>query len=249
MAPAGPAGGAAPTILNVHGGPFTSYGHSFFDEFQWQVGAGFGVVYCNPRGSSGYSEAWGRAVRWPEAASDPGSGWGGVDADDVMACIDEAVRRFDWIDGDRLGVQGGSYGGYMTSWIVGHSDRFVAACSERAANNLLHLEFDSDAAGTLRTYVGHSHVDRPDIYTRQSPSTYLADMHTPMLLLHSEDDLRCPINQAEELFVGLRLLGREPVLVRFPAESHELSRSGSPRHRDQRATVILDWFGEHLGLR
>jgi dipeptidyl aminopeptidase/acylaminoacyl peptidase len=236
----------APTILNIHGGPFTSYGWFFFDEFQLQVGAGFGVIYCNPRGSSGYTEAWGRAIRWPEAPSDPGSGWGGVDYDDVMACVDEACSRFDWIDGERLGVQGGSYGGYMTSWIVSHNDRFVAACSERAANNLLHLESDSDDAGGFRSLIGFTHVERPDLYLRQSPSTYVTEMRTPMLLIHSEDDLRCPISQAEELFVGLRLLGRNPELVRFPGESHELSRSGSPAHRMQRADIILEWFTRWL---
>jgi dipeptidyl aminopeptidase/acylaminoacyl peptidase len=247
MAPVGATATApVPTILNIHGGPFTSYGWFFFDEFQLQVGAGFGVIYCNPRGSSGYSEAWGRAIRWPEAEHDPGSGWGGVDYEDVMACVAEACRRFDWIDAERLGVQGGSYGGYMTSWIVAHTDRFKAACSERAANNLLHLECDSDAAGGFRGYVGFTHVERPDLYTRQSPSTYVREMRTAMLLVHSEDDLRCPISQAEELFVGLRLLGRRPELVRFPGESHELSRSGSPAHRAQRADIILEWFAERL---
>jgi dipeptidyl aminopeptidase/acylaminoacyl peptidase len=233
-------------VLNIHGGPFTQYGWGFFDEFQLQVGAGIGVVYCNPRGSAGYSEAWGRAVRWPEAKVDPGTGWGGVDFDDVIACVDEATRRFAWVDGTRLGVQGGSYGGYMTSWIVGHTRRFQAAVSERAANDLLTLEHDSDIAGSFRDYVGWTHVERPELYVRQSPSTYVTDMHTPMLLLHSEEDLRCPISQAEELFVALRLLGRKPELVRFPGEGHELSRSGAPRHRVQRAEIILDWFERHL---
>ncbi|HLH47002.1 MAG TPA: S9 family peptidase, partial [Acidimicrobiales bacterium] len=115
MAPVGAEPGRRyPTILNIHGGPFTQYGWGFFDEFQLQTGAGLGVVFCNPRGSSGYTEAWGRAIRWPEAPVDPGSGWGGVDYEDVMACAEEATKRFDWVDGERLGVQGGSYGGYMT---------------------------------------------------------------------------------------------------------------------------------------
>lgn len=236
-----------PTLLNVHGGPFTSYGNRFFDEFQLEAGAGFGVVYCNPRGSSGYSEAWGRAVRWPECEIDPGSGWGGVDFEDVMACAEEACRRFDWVDGDRLGIMGGSYGGYMTSWAIGHTDRFKAACSERAANNLLTLENDSDIAGSFRGYVGRTHLEDPAAFTRQSPVTYVSEMRTPVLILHSEDDLRCPISQAEELFVALRLLGRHPVLVRFPGESHELSRSGAPRHRAERARIILEWFNEKLG--
>ncbi len=236
-----------PTLLNIHGGPYTQYGNRFFDEFQIEAGAGFGVVYCNPRGSSGYSEAWARAIRWPEAYPDPGSGWGGVDFDDVMACMDEAERRFPWIDSARLGVMGGSYGGYLTSWIIGHSDRFQAACSERACNNLLTLDQNSDVATAFRTYIGKNHIEAPDLYLRQSPVTYVEKMSTPVLILHSEQDLRCPINQAEELFVALRTLGRQPVMVRFPGESHELSRSGAPRHRVMRTELILDWFRQQLG--
>ncbi len=235
-----------PTLLNIHGGPFSHYGFGFFDEFQIQAGAGFGVVYCNPRGSSGYSEAWGRAVRWPEADEDPGSGWGGVDHDDVLACAAEAARRYGWVDPDRMGVLGGSYGGYLTSWTMGHGGPFVAGCSERSANDLLALERNSDVAGAFRSYVGHDHVHRPDLYVRQSPATYVADMVAPLLLVHSEDDLRCPIDQAEGLFVALRLLDRQPELIRFPGENHELSRSGSPKHRIIRAEIILEWFGRHL---
>jgi dipeptidyl aminopeptidase/acylaminoacyl peptidase len=248
MAPVGAESGKRyPTILNVHGGPFTSYGNRFFDEFQVQVGAGFGILYCNPRGSSGYTEAWGRAVRWPEAEPDPGSGWGGLDFEDVMACVEEGCKRFDWVDSDLLGIQGGSYGGYMTSWAIGHTDRFVAAISERACNNLLTLEINSDAATGFRGFVGRSHLDDPEAYLRQSPITYVKEISTPVLILHSENDLRCPIGQAEELFVALRLLGHEPELVRFPGESHELSRSGAPRHRVARMELILDWFTKRLG--
>jgi dipeptidyl aminopeptidase/acylaminoacyl peptidase len=236
-----------PTLLNVHGGPFTSYGNKLFDEFQIEAGGGFGVVYCNPRGSSGYSEAWGRAVRWPEASSDPGSGWGGVDFEDVMACIEEATKRFSWIDSNRLGIIGGSYGGYMTSWAIGHTDRFKAAISERSCNNLLNLEINSDAATMFRGYIGKSIVEDTEPYLRQSPITYVKEMKTPVLILHSEDDLRCPISQGEELFVSLRLLGQEPEMVRFPGESHELSRSGSPTHRIMREEIILEFFKEKLG--
>ncbi len=247
MPPTGVAAGRRyPTLLNIHGGPFAQYGNKLFDEFQIQACAGFGVVYCNPRGSSGYDEAWGRAIRWPECEQDRGSGWGGVDVDDVMACVDAACAQFDWVDSDRLGVLGGSYGGYLTSWLIGHTERFRAACSERAANNLLALEQTSDTAGGFRGYVGVSHVENPEPYRRQSPTSYLDAMVTPVLIVHSEDDLRCPIAQAEELFVGLRILGREPELVRFPGESHELSRSGSPRHRIERAELIIDWFRRHL---
>jgi dipeptidyl aminopeptidase/acylaminoacyl peptidase len=239
-------GEKCPTLLNVHGGPFTQYGNRFTDEFQLQAAAGFGVLYSNPRGSSGYSERWGRAVRWPECDSDPGSGWGGVDFEDVMACVDSACERFDWIDPARLGILGYSYGGYMTSWAVGHTDRFKAACSQAACNNLTTMEHSADIAGFIRSYAGQDHLSAPEAYARHSPVTYVKDMTTPLPILHSEDDLRCPIAQAEELFVALRLLGRDPVMVRFPAENHELSRGGSPKHRIMRANLILDWFREHL---
>jgi dipeptidyl aminopeptidase/acylaminoacyl peptidase len=238
--------GPFPTLLNIHGGPFTQYGYKVFDEFQMQLAAGFAVVCCNPRGSSGYTEAWGRAVRWPECKTDPGTGWGGIDYDDVMACIDTAVASFGWIDGDRLGVLGGSYGGYLTSWIIGHTKRFRAACSERSVNNLLSEEHNSDVASAFRDYLGVTHLENPRPYVRSSPITYVREIDTPLLILHSEHDLRCPINQAEELFVALRLLGRTPEFWRFPGECHELSRSGAPKHRVQRAEIILDFFTRHL---
>jgi len=248
MAPAGARDGTRyPTLLNVHGGPFTQYGNRFVDDFQLQAAAGFGVIYCNPRGSAGYGERWGRAIRGPECAHDPGTGWGGVDYEDVMACVDAACQRFGWIDPDRLGILGGSYGGFMTSWAIGHTDRFRAACSERACNNLLTMEHSADIAGFIRSYVGPDHLTDPGAYLRHSPVSYVRDMTTPLLIVHSEEDLRCPISQAEELFVALRLLGRDPVMYRFPGENHELTRSGAPRHRITRAEVILDWFRRHLG--
>ncbi|MEY2478055.1 MAG: hypothetical protein QOG87_3370, partial [Actinomycetota bacterium] len=207
MRPAGFAAGARyPTLLNIHGGPFTQYGNRFFDEFQVQTGAGYAVIYANPRGSSGYSEVWGRAIRGAKADVAPGSGWGGVDYDDLMAVSDEAVRRFDFVDGERLGVIGGSYGGYMTSWIIGHTDRFKAAISERAVNDVLALETASDFASAFRTEVGPSHLDDPDEYRRWSPIEHVKAMTTPLLILLSENDLRCPVAQAEALFVSLRML-------------------------------------------
>lgn len=234
------------TLLNVHGGPFTQYGNRFFDEFQLQVGAGFGVIYCNPRGSSGRSEAFGRAIRWPGAEVDPGSGWGGVDYEDVLACVDEACRRFPVIDAERLGILGGSYGGYMTSWAIGHTNRFKAAWSERSCNNLLAMEHNSDIAGFIASYVGTSHLADAESYLDRSPVRYVGSIATPVMIVHSEEDFRCPINQAEELFVALRRLAKPVEFVRFPGESHELSRSGSPTHRRQRAELLLQWFTASL---
>jgi dipeptidyl aminopeptidase/acylaminoacyl peptidase len=232
-----------PVLLNIHGGPFTQYGNKFFDEFQVYAGAGYAVVYSNPRGSSGYSEEWGRAIRGPV---DGGPGWGSLDYDDVMAVMDEALRRFDFCDPERLGVMGGSYGGYMTSWIVGHTDRFAAACSERAVNSLVSQYGSSDIGHFLRSYMGAYLYEDLDAYVRHSPVTYATEMTTPLLILHSENDLRCNVEQAEQLFTTLRLLRRDVEFVRFPAEGHELTRSGSPAHRVQRFEVLLDWFGRKL---
>ena len=247
IAPAGAvAGQRYPALLNVHGGPFTQYGNRFVDDFQLQAAAGFGVLYCNPRGSAGYGEQWGRAIRGPKCEQDPGTGWGEADYADVMACVETACERFGWIDPGRLGILGGSYGGFMTSWAIGHTSRFRAACSERACNNLLTMEHSVDVPGFIRSYMGPDHLTDPGAYLRQSPISYVRDMTTPLLILHSEDDLRCPIGQAEELFVALRLLGRGPVMYRFPGENHELTRSGAPQHRVTRAELILAWFRQHL---
>jgi dipeptidyl aminopeptidase/acylaminoacyl peptidase len=230
-----------PVLLNVHGGPATQYGHGFFDEFQVYAGAGYAVVYTNPRGSQGYGEAFARAVV---------GDWGGGDVADVMAGLDAALARYDFLDPARLGVMGGSYGGFVTSWIVGHSDRFRAACSERALNTHVSMIGTSD--------IGHYFVEAhaggvpplwedPRWYVEHSPLTYAARIRTPLLIVHSEDDLRCPMEQAEQLFVALKRLRREVVLVRFPDENHDLSRTGRPRHRLERFRIILDWFGRHLG--
>lgn len=232
-----------PVVLSIHGGPFTQYANKLFDEFQVFAGGGYAVLYANPRGSSGYGEEWGRAIRGP---GDAGPGWGTVDYEDLMAVVEEGLRRFDFCDPERVGVLGGSYGGFMTSWIVGHTDRFRAAVSERAVNNFLAEAGSSDIAPWFKAYTGSHWFEDPETHLRISPSTYAAEIHTPLLILHSEDDLRCGVVNAEELFAILRLLRREVEFVRFPAESHELSRSGSPRHRVQRFEIILDWFGRYL---
>ncbi|MHA6631549.1 S9 family peptidase [Pseudonocardia sichuanensis] len=242
-----PDGARMPVLLSIHGGPMSQYGNSWFDEFQLWTGAGYAVVYCNPHGSTGGTQAWARAIRPPEAAEDPGTGWGGIDADDVLAVLDAALARDPALDAERVGVLGGSYGGYLTSWLVGRTDRFAAACSERACNNLESEEWSSDSAGYFRYEFGVTHLDAPQAYRRMSPMSHVRDIDTPLLILHSEDDLRCHVEQADQLFLALRMLGKPVEYWRFPAEGHELSRSGSPRHRVQRAEIILDWFGRHLG--
>lgn len=233
-----------PALLNIHGGPFTQYGNNFFDEFQIQAGAGYAVVYANPRGSSGYSEAWGRAIRGP--IGNAGTGWGSVDYDDLMATMDEALRRYPFLDAERTGVLGGSYGGYMTSWIVSHTNRFRTAISERAVNNLFSAAGSSDFFWAFTGMFGGDAWSFTDDYLRHSPATYAERIETPLLILHSENDLRCNVEQAEHLFVRMRLLGKEVELVRFADESHELSRSGSPMHRVMRFELMLEWLDRYL---
>lgn len=237
-----------PVLLNVHGGPHTQYGETMFDEAQFQAAAGFVVLMSNPRGSSGREEAWGQAILGRHHHTNPGTGWGGVDVDDVLAVLDHALATYSFCDPDRVGMLGGSYGGFMATWLAGcHSHRFKGICSERAVNNMISEEWSSDIGSIFRTEVGPSHLDAPDEYHRFSPIRFARDIDVPMLLLHSENDLRCPINQAEELFMALRLLGKPVDFYRFPGEGHELTRSGSPVHRVQRAEIILDWFTDKLG--
>jgi dipeptidyl aminopeptidase/acylaminoacyl peptidase len=247
MKPAGfKQGRKYPVLLNIHGGPFTQYGNTFFDEFQVYAGAGYAVVYSNPRGSSGYTEAWGNAINGPKLG---GSGWGTVDYEDLMAVTDTALSKYAWCDPKRVGVMGGSYGGYMTSWIVGHTDRFKAACSERAVNFWPSMHGSSDFGWPFAAQFGTSVIDDYEGWTKMSPLTYAEDITTPLLIVHSENDLRCPIEQAEQLFTILRLLKRDVEFVRFPGESHELTRSGSPAHRVQRFEILLDWFNRKLKRR
>lgn len=233
-----------PALLTIHGGPFAQYTTGFFDEFQVYAGGGYVVLFANPRGGSGYSEEHGRAIRGPMNGAGPG--WGSVDYEDLMAVVDTALERFDFVDADRLGVIGGSYGGYMTSWIVGHTNRFEAAVSERAVNNFVSMFGSSDLFWDFERQFGGPIWEDVGAYLDRSPSTYAQRIETPLLVLHSEQDLRCNIEQGEHLFTLLRLLGKDVEMVRFPGESHELSRSGSPRHRAIRFETILEWFGRYL---
>jgi dipeptidyl aminopeptidase/acylaminoacyl peptidase len=228
-----------PALVNIHGGPFAQYGWTFFDEFQVQAGAGYAVICCNPRGSSGREEAFARAI-----VGSPGE----PDSADVLAALDEALRCYDFIDATRLGLLGGSYGGYLAAWIVGHTDRFAAAVPERGLYNRYSKDGTSDIWSGY-TYLRVRQWEDPELYWRYSPIAYVRNIRTPLLILHSEEDLRCPIEQAEQLFVALKQMRREVRFARFPGENHELSRSGKPSHRLQRFGYILDWFAEKLAAR
>ena len=235
-----------PMLLSIHGGPFTQYGDYFYDEAQMYARAGFVVVYSNPRGGSGRDNEWGRCIRGKALG---GPGWGSVDYDDLLSVTDTALERFPFIDSSRVGLIGGSYGGYMTSWIVGHTDRFAAACSERAVNNLTTLDIGSDIAGVAKFWFGIDALDEGGLeeLVRLSPITYVDQMTTPLLIIHSDEDLRCPFDQADQLYYALRDRGHDVEYYRFPGETHELSRSGSPIHRVQRAELIIDFFTARLG--
>ena len=231
LKPAGP--GPFPVVLMVHGGPFAQYGWTLFDEAQVYVGAGYAVVMGNPRGSAGYGETHGRAIV---------GDFGNLDAKDVLALLDAALADPE-LDDDRVGVMGGSYGGYMASWLVAHSDRFRAAISERACNAFDSFEGSSDI-GFL--FVSHYNGTDPERVLAQSPLTHADRIRTPMLLIHSEHDWRCPVEQAQRLFVALKQRKVDVELLLFPGEGHELSRSGLPSHRIARFEAILDWWGRHL---
>ena len=225
--------GPFPVVLMVHGGPFAQYGWTLFDEAQVYAGAGYAVVMGNPRGSSGYGETHGRAIV---------GDFGNLDAIDVLALLDAALADPE-LDDDRVGVMGGSYGGFMTTWLVGHSDRFRAAISERACNAFDSFEGSSDI-GWL--FVSQYNGTDPERVRAQSPLTHVDRIRTPMLLIHSEHDWRCPVEQAQRLFVALKLRKVEVELLLFPGEGHELSRSGLPSHRIARFEAVLDWWERHL---
>ena len=232
------AGEKVPAVVEIHGGPHGAYGNTFFHEFQLLAAAGFGVVYCNPRGSQGYGQTFTAGTRHD---------WGGKDYEDLMCAADRALALFDWIDPDRLGVAGGSYGGFMTNWVVGHTQRFKAAVTMRGISNAYSQWGTSDLAYQkgFWEYPGDP-WESPGFYLERSPITYVRQMRTPLLILHSENDLRCPIEQAEQLFVALKKQGTPTLFVRFPGESHDLSRNGQPRHRLERLRHILAWLDKHL---
>lgn len=231
--------GRYPLVLYIHGGPHAQYGHTFFHEFQWLAAQGYVVLYTNPRGSSGYTERFMTAIR---------GNWGELDYHDVMAAVDEVASR-PYIDEARLAVAGGSYGGYMTNWIIGHTDRFKCAVTDRSVVNLESMFGTCDVAFRSDGYWPGNPWDDPEALRRQSPLRYLSNVKTPVLIIHSEGDLRCPIEQAEQLFTALKRLKADVVFVRYPQEtSHGLSRGGPPDLRLDRLARIGEWLDKHLSL-
>lgn len=227
--------GPHPVLLVIHGGPFSSYGYTLYDEAQVYAAAGYAVVMGNPRGSSGYGEVHGRAII---------GDMGNRDRADLMALLDRALVE-PGLDPTRVGVMGGSYGGYMSAWLSAHegSSRFKAAIVERALTAWDSFEGSSDIGWIFGDiYIG----TEPDKLRDQSPLTHADKIDLPVLIIHSENDWRCPLEQAQRLFVRLRRNGVEAEMLLFPGEGHELSRSGLPSHRVARFDAILDWWARHL---
>jgi dipeptidyl aminopeptidase/acylaminoacyl peptidase len=229
--PSGP--GPHPVLLTVHGGPFTQYDWSLSDETQVYVSAGYAVVQCNPRGSSGYGSAHGRAIR---------GAWGELDAADVLAFLDAALED-PALDGDRVGIMGGSYGGYLTTLLIGRTARFAAAISERAFTDPVSFVGSSDIGWFFPdVYLGTD----PDRVAAQSALAVAGAISTPTMVIHSEEDWRCPVEQGARLYVELKRRGVPTELLLFPGEGHELSRTGRPRHRLARFEHILRWWARWL---
>jgi dipeptidyl aminopeptidase/acylaminoacyl peptidase len=228
----------APVITQIHGGPHTHYGWAPFLEFQILAGEGIGVFYCNPRGSDGYGREFNEANL---------RDWGPGPSRDVLAGIDALVAD-GLADPDRLGVTGGSYGGYLTSWLVGHDQRFKAAITCRSVSDMAQLFLTGDISGgdwALQEFKS-TPWDDPDYFRSISPITYADNIRTPLLIQHSERDLRTTVAQAEALFTVLRSKKRPVRMMRVPEETHELTRSGIPFRRVENLVQVRDWFRHFL---
>ena len=228
-----------PTLLNIHGGPASQYGFTFFDEFQVYAEAGFNVIACNPRGSTGRGHKYLRDVC--------GNKWGVNDVHDVLSSFKQMVKELK-ITNKNYGIMGGSYGGFMTSWVIGNYPKmFKSAIVERALINWETMVGTSDIGiGFPEMYLLDEMDNNLNLYRKKSPITYAKNIISPTLIIHSENDYRCPVEQSEQLFSTLKRNNVESAMIRFPNEGHELSRSGKPVHRKQRFDFIVDWHKEHL---
>lgn len=228
-----------PGVVEIHGGPMAMYAHAFFFEFQLLASQGFAVVAANPRGSRGYGAEFCSAIF---------ERWGDRDWADIEAAVDAACERHPAINQDALGVGGGSYGGYMTAWIIGHSNRYSAAVVGRPVTDWVSMVGSSDVGWDEALRAGGKHPWEDDSwYRQQSPLTYVAEVRTPVLIEAQEGDLRCPIEQAMEYYTAIRYLNRAPVrFVRYPEEFHGMSRNGKPWNRVHRLDEILSWYTRYL---
>ena len=226
-----------PMLLEIHGGPFGMYAEALMHEFQTLAARGYVVLYTNPRGSAGYGD---------EFAGSLFRGWGKNDMPDLMAAVDWAIEQ-GYVDPERLGILGGSYGGFMTNWVIGHTDRFKAAVTQRCLSDMYSTYGTDDIYFAMADQtIGGDPWEDPDIYWELSPITYVENIDTPLLIEHQEQDMRCPIGQAQQLFTALKRRGKIVEMMLYPDESHGMSRTGQPKHRIERLNAILDWFDRYL---
>ena len=225
-----------PFILNIHGGPRCQYGRTFYHEMYVLASKGYVVMYTNPRGSQGYGFKFADSIsgKWAEPAMG-----------DLMAAVDYAVS-LGYVDKNKLGVTGGSYGGYMTNWVVTHTNRFKAAVTQRCVSDMSSMFGNSDVGWDVSWEFNGPPWEQRETYNKWSPITYIHKCKTPMLVIHSEGDLRCNIEQGDQVFTSLKYLGIDTEYVRFPEEFHGLSRHGRPDRREARLMFIGDWFDRYL---
>jgi len=226
-----------PLILDIHGGPHTAYGYIFFHEMQWMAAKGYVVLYPNPRGSTTYGQEFGNIIQYK---------YPGDDHRDLMIAVDSLIRR-GYVDSTKLGVTGGSGGGLLTDWAVGHTHRFAAAVSQRDVADWLGFWYTADFTLFRPSWFRSTPFRDPQEFLARSPVRYADSVTTPIMFILGEEDLRAPPNQGgEAMFRALKYLRKTTVMVRFPGESHELSRSGKPLHRVERLQHILNWFDKYL---
>jgi dipeptidyl aminopeptidase/acylaminoacyl peptidase len=226
-----------PLILNIHGGPHAAYGHTFFHEMQWMAAKGYIVLYPNPRGSSSYGQEFGNIIQYR---------YPGDDYKDLMAGVDELNRR-GYVDPKRMGVTGGSGGGLLTNWVITQTDRFAAAVAQRSIADWAAWWYSADFTLYQPRWFKDAPFRGPSEYVERSPLTYVQKIKTPLMLIEGEADYRTPpAAGGEAMFRALNLLQKPVVMVRFPGESHELSRSGKPWHRIERLQHIVNWFDKYL---
>ncbi len=226
-----------PAILDIHGGPKTCYGSVYYHEMQVWANKGYFVFFLNPRGSDGYGNEF----------ADIRGKYGSIDYDDIMAFTDKILELYPNIDKENIGVTGGSYGGYMTNWIIGHTNRFKAAASQRSISNWVSFFGTSDIGYYfVQDQVGTNPWDNQQKLWDNSPLKYANNVVTPTLFIHSNEDYRCWIDQGFQMFNSLKYHGVESKLVMFKGENHELSRSGKPKHRIKRLEEITNWFDKYL---
>jgi dipeptidyl aminopeptidase/acylaminoacyl peptidase len=230
-------GKSYPMILSIHGGPAGQYGVDWYHEFHVYSAQGWAVFFANPRGSTGYGHRFERGISGE---------WGGKDYVDLMNGVDAVLAANPWIDRQRLGVTGGSYGGFMTNWIVGHTDRFKAAVTLRSLSNFISDDGTRDGAYGHRTDFGGDIFQQHDLFWERSPLRYVQNVKTPILILHSDNDYRVPLEQAEQWFRALRHFDKKAELVIFPRENHNLTRTGEPKHLVESLDWQVYWFQKYL---